>query len=182
MRYADAEMSDLFRKLNLKGHASMLVLDAPASFDAALAGLDGVQVRRTVPATGPVVYAIAFATTLAGVERLARDVVPRLEGDAILWCAYPKGSSKRYTCDFNRDTGWASLRAAGFESVRQVAIDEDWSALPVPTRGVHRDSARPDLTAARRPRARRGVCRGYAWRIRRGPGSSGTLRRANHEP
>jgi hypothetical protein len=32
-------------------------------------------------------------------------------------------------CDFNRDTGWASLGAAGFEGVRMVAIDEDWSAL-----------------------------------------------------
>ena len=40
-----------------------------------------------------------------------------------------KGSSKRYTCDFNRDTGWHVLGEAGFEPVRQVAIDEDWSAL-----------------------------------------------------
>ena len=56
-------------------------------------------------------------------------MAPRLEGDAILWCAYPKGSSTRYTCEFNRDTGWASLGTAGFEPVRQIAIDEDWSAL-----------------------------------------------------
>jgi hypothetical protein len=32
-------------------------------------------------------------------------------------------------CDFNRDTGWAALGAAGFEPVRMVAIDEDWSAV-----------------------------------------------------
>jgi hypothetical protein len=32
-------------------------------------------------------------------------------------------------CEFNRDTGWAALGAAGFEGVRMVAIDEDWSAL-----------------------------------------------------
>ena len=53
----------------------------------------------------------------------------RAEGDALLWFAYPKGSSKRYTCDFNRDTGWTVLGEAGYEPVRQVAIDEDWSAL-----------------------------------------------------
>jgi len=35
----------------------------------------------------------------------------------------------RYQCEFNRDTGWATLGAAGYEPVRQVAIDEDWSAL-----------------------------------------------------
>jgi hypothetical protein len=43
--------------------------------------------------------------------------------------AYPKGSSKRYQCEFNRDGGWDVLAHAGFEAVRQVAIDEDWSAL-----------------------------------------------------
>jgi len=46
-----------------------------------------------------------------------------------LWFAYPQGTSKRYTCEFNRDTGWSALRSAGFDTVRQVAIDEDWSAL-----------------------------------------------------
>jgi hypothetical protein len=43
--------------------------------------------------------------------------------------AYPKGSSKAYRCEFNRDTGWQALGAAGFEPVRQVSIDADWSAL-----------------------------------------------------
>ena len=36
---------------------------------------------------------------------------------------------KRYICEFNRDDGWQVIRGAGFDSVRQVAIDEDWSAL-----------------------------------------------------
>ena len=53
----------------------------------------------------------------------------RARGDAVVWLAYPKGSSKRYTSTINRDTGWDSLGAAGFEGVRMVAIDEDWSAL-----------------------------------------------------
>lgn len=121
-------MSDLFRKLNLKDHASILVLDAPAAFEPHLTALEGVTVTRASGAA-PIAFAIAFVTTLAGVERVAREVAPHVEGDGILWCAYPKGSSKRYTCQFNRDTGWAALGAAGFEPVRQVAIDEDWSAL-----------------------------------------------------
>ena len=60
---------------------------------------------------------------------MARALTLRAAGDAVVWFAYPKGTSKRYTCDFNRDTGWQVLGAAGFEAVRQVAIDEDWSAL-----------------------------------------------------
>jgi hypothetical protein len=43
--------------------------------------------------------------------------------------AYPKGTSKKYKCEFNRDTGWSALGEFGLEGVRQVAIDEDWSAL-----------------------------------------------------
>ncbi|HNM27658.1 MAG TPA: hypothetical protein PKL15_19570, partial [Saprospiraceae bacterium] len=43
--------------------------------------------------------------------------------------AYPKGSSKTYRCEFNRDNGWQALGEVGYEPVRQVAIDEDWSAL-----------------------------------------------------
>jgi hypothetical protein len=34
-----------------------------------------------------------------------------------------------YRCDFHRDTGFDGSRAAGFDSVRIVAIDDDWSAL-----------------------------------------------------
>ena len=42
--------------------------------------------------------------------------------------AYPKGTSKRFKSAINMDTSWTPLGEAGFESVRRVAIDEDWSA------------------------------------------------------
>jgi hypothetical protein len=51
------------------------------------------------------------------------------KGDAAIWIVYPKGSSKGYRCEFNRDSGWQVLGEAGFEPVRQVPIDADWSAL-----------------------------------------------------
>jgi len=41
----------------------------------------------------------------------------------------PQATSKRYKSEINRDTGWQALGQAGFEPVRAVAIDEDWSAL-----------------------------------------------------
>ena len=47
----------------------------------------------------------------------------------MVWIAYPKSTSQRYACEFNRDTGWDAMGDAGFEPVRQVAIDADWSAL-----------------------------------------------------
>ena len=72
---------------------------------------------------------IAFVQTQAGLDSLAAGVLPLAEGDAILWVAYPKQSSKRLKCEFNRDSGWQKFGELGWEAVRQVAIDEDWSAL-----------------------------------------------------
>jgi hypothetical protein len=42
---------------------------------------------------------------------------------------YPKGTSKTYQSDFNRDTGWEIMGRYDMEAIRQVAIDEDWSAI-----------------------------------------------------
>ena len=70
-----------------------------------------------------------FATKQREVDAGIKTLVPKLDGDATLWICYPKGTSKKYTCDFNRDTGWTEVGKVGFEGVRAVAIDEDWSAL-----------------------------------------------------
>jgi hypothetical protein len=56
-------------------------------------------------------------------------IARKAAGDAVLWFAYPKGTSKRHASEINRDTGWDSLKSADFETVRLVAIDQDWSAL-----------------------------------------------------
>jgi hypothetical protein len=120
-------MTPLFKKLNLGEMRCIHVLNAPDSFEAELQQLDAVTVRRTVQ--GKVVFALAFVTTSAAVSTAVGKLSPAAEGDALLWMVYPKTTSKRYKCEFNRDTGWASLGEAGYEPVRQVAIDEDWSAL-----------------------------------------------------
>lgn len=122
-------MTPLFTKLNLKDQAAIMVLNAPASFEPELAALKGVTVHRDAAEVENIAFALAFVTTLAEVHDAAAALLPKAQGDAIVWFAYPKGSSKRYRCEFNRDNGWAVLGAAGFESVRMVAIDEDWSAL-----------------------------------------------------
>jgi hypothetical protein len=120
---------DVFSKLNLNDQREIVVLNAPESFEGALDALKGVRVARKIAGSGPVAFALAFVTRQRQVDELSRTLSVRATGDALLWFAYPKGTSKRYTCDFNRDTGWQRLRRAGFDSVRQIAIDEDWTAL-----------------------------------------------------
>ncbi len=74
-------------------------------------------------------FSLAFVTKQEDVDRIAATLAPKVQGDAIVWFAYPKGTSKKYKCNFNRDNGWAVLGELGFEGVRQVAINNDWSAL-----------------------------------------------------
>jgi hypothetical protein len=122
-------MATTFEKLNLKQQPAIVVLNAPASFEPEVTALTGVTVQRSLASSEPVEFLLAFVTRQQEVDAIAAQLAAHAPGDAIIWFAYPKGTSKRYKCEFNRDTGWAALGAAGFEPVRQVAIDADWSAL-----------------------------------------------------
>ena len=122
-------MATAFEKLNLKQHREILVVGTPSSFESELASLVGVTVLRDLKKAKAVRFALAFTTKQAEVDSLAALLSSKAEGDALVWFAYPKGTSKRYKCEFNRDTGWNTMRGAGFETVRQIAINEDWTAL-----------------------------------------------------
>lgn len=123
-------MTPLFKKLNYKNQANILVLNAPASFDGELHDMAAwAHILKGAETLEAIDFALVFATQQNEVDAAISLLSPKLEGDAVLWFCYPKGSSKKYKCDFNRDTGWAVLGQHGLEPVRQVAIDEDWSAL-----------------------------------------------------
>jgi hypothetical protein len=122
-------MGSVFEKLNLGSRQEMVVLDAPESFATELARLPLIAIHHHLESVAEAGFWLAFVTRKGEVERLAPQIAKRAKGDAIVWFAYPKGTSKKYTCDFNRDTGWASLKKLGFDTVRSVAIDEDWTAL-----------------------------------------------------
>lgn len=122
-------MPTVFDKLNLKEEKEIVVLNAPGSFEEALGALAGVKVVRSAAKAKEVEFAVVFAVTQAELDAAAAALTPKAGADGKLWFAYPKQSSKKYKCEFNRDSGWNKLGDAGFEPVRMVAIDEDWSAL-----------------------------------------------------
>jgi hypothetical protein len=124
-----ASKMPIFTKLNLGAVKSVVIYDAPASFEVELARLKGVEVARDPKKLRAVKFSLAFVTQQTALDRLSKLLTAAADGDALLWFAYPKGTSKRYTCEFNRDTGWQVLLDAGFDCVRAVAVDEDWSAL-----------------------------------------------------
>ncbi len=120
---------EIFKKLNLKDQTNLLVLNSPLSFEPEISALSGVQVSRDLDELDTVDFALAFVVQKTQIDAFAPAIAAKAAGDALVWFAYPKGTSKKYRCDFKRDSGWDSLGQLGFEPVRQVAIDEDWSAL-----------------------------------------------------
>jgi hypothetical protein len=124
-----AATTGLFNKLNLGDHDEIVLFNAPDSFESELKQLKGIKIVRDPSKPKAIRFGLAFAMTQAQLDRASKLLASASEGDAVLWFAYPKGTSKRYTCEFNRDAGWSVIRAAGFDSVRMVAIDGDWSAL-----------------------------------------------------
>ena len=122
-------MATVFEKLNLKDQQEIVMLNAPESFRPELAKLPALHLHHHLDSVADVSFSLAFVTRQDEVDALSAQIVARAQGDAIVWFAYPKGTSKKLKCDFNRDTGLAVLEAAGFETVRAIAIDEDWTGL-----------------------------------------------------
>lgn len=92
-------MAEVWGKLNLKDQTAVLVVNAPPSFESQLKALDGVTVKRRPADVKSFDFSLAFVTRQKEVDDLARVVAKKAKGDA------------------------------GFEPVRMVAIDDDWTAM-----------------------------------------------------
>lgn len=107
------------------------MLNAPTSFEPVCDELEqeNVEILRDLPANGRADFLIMFVTKKDQIESFAPNIVATLTDDPVLWFAYPKLSSKNINSGITRDDGWERLTALGYKPVRQIAIDDDWSAL-----------------------------------------------------
>ena len=117
--------SALATKLQIRGGQTVWVVNAPDKYLEMLQPLpEGAQLVMTGPAD--VVH--LFARDSGELARHAPAVFAGLKPGGMLWASYPKGGSGIQT-DLNRDTGWSIITNAGWEGVRQIAIDKVWSAV-----------------------------------------------------
>ena len=123
-------MIPLFKKLNYKLQPVIISVNHPDSF---LSELQAMSQTATIvdglTKSKDIAFVLVFATKQKEVDKAAEQIAKKATEDAVIWFCYPKGTSKKYSCEFNRDTGWVKLGELGYEPVRTVAIDEDWSAL-----------------------------------------------------
>jgi hypothetical protein len=123
-------MNDLLTKLNYKSQQRIAVINAGEKFLAVLEKeLQGVHIDKDIDQRFPYEFMIFFVQFMCEVELLAPKALHNLSSDGVLWFAYPKKRSKKLSSDIDRDHGWEYLINHGFDKVRLVAIDDDWSAL-----------------------------------------------------
>jgi hypothetical protein len=80
----------VFTRLKLKDQTSVVVLNAPASFEAERIVLSKVRALRDTKDGPDIRFALAFTATLPVVDQAARAIAPKLQGDGITWLVNPR--------------------------------------------------------------------------------------------
>jgi hypothetical protein len=115
-------------KMQIKPGEKILLLDAPEGYAEMLGKLP--EKAAIVPALENDLDVIQiFTAKQAELEKHLPELRKLLKADGKLWVSYPKGTSRKYQSEINRDSIAAYAISVGLQPVRQIAIDEDWSAL-----------------------------------------------------
>ncbi len=113
---------DVGAKLQIKpGHRIAVVA---AAGEVPSVAPDGASMADTPDAADVIV---AFVRSRADLATVAGPAIEAARRDRLAWIAYPKAG--KLGTDLNRDILRESLAGQGVQPVRQVAIDDVWSAL-----------------------------------------------------
>ena len=117
-------MSDkpVAERLQVKGERRLAVVGAPAALDK----LIGVKKARADAADAEVV--LLFTPDRKSFDAQLPALLRKMPKAAILWVAYPKLTSA-LAADLSRDVIHKLAPKHGLDTVSQIAIDDDWSAL-----------------------------------------------------
>lgn len=104
-------------KLQLKPGQTIAIVDAP----------DTLELAAPQAAADVADAVIIFTTTQAQLQNRLVDLSAAATTGKLTWLAYPK--AKQLGTDLNRDIIRATANDNGLDPVRQIAIDDTWSAL-----------------------------------------------------
>jgi hypothetical protein len=106
----------LSAKLQIKEGQTVVVLNPPTGFE-----LDAQVTEGAADAI------LVFVRNHAELEALGAPLFDAAREDRLAWLAYPKAG--QLGTDLNRDILWEQTKPKGVRPVRQVSIDDVWSAL-----------------------------------------------------
>ncbi|MBO0863865.1 MAG: hypothetical protein J2P16_02190 [Mycobacterium sp.] len=112
---------DIGAKLQLKPGQRIAIL--ACTDDVPLVLAEGLETTDAPEADA----IVAFVLTRPDLDTVATSAIEAARRDKLAWIAYPKAG--KLGTDLNRDILRESLADRGIQPVRQIAIDEVWSAL-----------------------------------------------------
>jgi hypothetical protein len=122
-------MIELLRKLQYRGTETFVHYQLPADLFNGFSEMGLPLISLEQASKEDLQFVIAFVLSMAEIEAIFEKILPFLQPDSIVWFCFPKGSSKKYPVDINRDKGWEFLKSKDFLPVRIVSINMDWSGL-----------------------------------------------------
>jgi hypothetical protein len=119
-------MSDkpVAERLQVKGERRLAVVGASAVVD----NMIGVKKQRCGISEADVI--LLFAADRGQLDSTLPNMLEKASKDAIIWIAYPKLTST-LAGDLSRNLIHALAAKSGLDTVSQIAIDDDWSAMRV---------------------------------------------------
>ena len=111
----------LTAKLQLKSGGSVALVDAPEGFE------DDDLAKRPIASPAKADLVLVFARDSTRLGHRAKTLGDAATRGALTWVAYPKAG--QLGTDLNRDRVRERVLEHGLDTVRQVALDELWSAL-----------------------------------------------------
>ncbi|HPQ21024.1 MAG TPA: hypothetical protein PK147_04190 [Saprospiraceae bacterium] len=117
----------LREKLNAKNYSKVYVENVPTEVLEMIKG-EGIEILDDI-SSNPMSFVVTAGYDKEDFEKSLINWIGNISDDPLVWLCYPKKSSKKYKSELSRETMWDILGSYNMEPVRQIAIDEDWSAI-----------------------------------------------------
>lgn len=118
----------LLEKLQLTDERNLLIQGLPSSIEKQFMKLAFAKCLTPLLKSKKIDFALVFAINEQQLRGIVQEVLPALRADGKFWVAYPKPGSKIATT-LTRTSSWGCITGAGYEIVRDVAIDHVWTAV-----------------------------------------------------
>lgn len=107
---------------------NLLIQGLPSSIEKQFVKLAFAKNLTPLLKSKKIDFALVFAINEQQLGMIVQEVLPALRPEGKFWVAYPKPGSKIVTT-LNRERSWGCITGAGYEVVRDVALDHVWTAV-----------------------------------------------------
>ena len=118
----------LCEKLQFNDEKNLLIQGLPSTIEKQFCKLSFAKNMTPLLKVKRIDFALVFAVNEKQLNGILTEVLPAMNGEAKLWIAFPKKTSK-IASDLNRDCSWNKVIEAGYEVVTLVGLDHVWNAL-----------------------------------------------------